>query len=246
VRRALLAVLLIVATQAGGVSARAEDLQLPNLVPLPPFDIQMAQADAPAAPGQMALRFSVGTENLGRYALDVLGLPETTDSAAALQCVSWIVRACQERREIGKFVFDAVHAHFHFANYSRYELRRFDGSGNVDTSAEGLVAGGKKVSFCLTDTEAAEGQPPSDNDINRIPAYRYCPLALQGISSWWEDIYTWPLEGQQVDVSGVADGVYALFVVVNPDRMMIESGYEDNTSFATIELSGNGTQVTRL
>jgi hypothetical protein len=45
----------------------------------------------------------------------------------------------------------------------------------------------------------------------------------------WADIYDSGLPGQWIDVTGVAPGNYTLEVTVNPDHILDEDDYTNNT-----------------
>lgn len=224
---ALLAV--VVVPRADGA-----ELQLPNLQPAKPFDIQLGYADEfdfnqPYA----ALRFSMSSQNVGPYALDLLGAPpESETRTVANQCVAWLGKVCTERRAAGSFDFHATHGHWHLDSFAAYELRAVTKKGDVDMSPTGLVATSGKVSFCMMDsTTNAE---PTTTD---VPFYATCTGVYQGISSGWRDIYDYSLPGQQIVVKDVPDGVYALVVYSNYNSQLLETDYSDNTAFQKIRLT---------
>jgi YD repeat-containing protein len=246
---ALIALAAVLASQFT-ITAGAEDLPtLPNLVPFRPYDVGVGDPDDFAV--DRVVRFSVSAMNHGRYSLEIQGEPQTDDldlSVNAYQCVTWLVRVCQERTPVGHLIFHEQHRHWHFEGFARYELRRLGGDGRPDLSPDALVAGGQKVSFCLEDTNTAsgEGNPWIDGKewlINASPLYKVCTLKRQGITSWWEDVYAAGLYGQQIDISNVPDGQYALVVVLNPERRILETNYDDNSAFTRITLLAGGTVV---
>src|SRR5207245_3218663 len=69
---------------------------------------------------------------------------------------------------------------------------------------------------------------------------------VQGISRGWADIYSWPLPGQYIEVSGVPDGTYDVVVTVNPFKLIEESDYTDNLACTRIQLSNRRTTVAEL
>ena len=227
-RVALLVSLLVTFGAAG--RAPAVVVQLPNLVPQPPSDIDIALADDPRQ--GLALRFAVTTRNAGDWSLDLLGFPpRDTESAPARQCTLWAAPyLCSERVEVGDFVWHAAHGHWHFEDFALYELRSLTGAGEPDLSPEGLVAGGEKVTFCLADTEGPSGQPGALVGIYTA----FCPGVIQGISFGWGDTYTKDLPGQQILLAGVDPGEYALVITIDPDDRLHETDEADNWSWTTV------------
>lgn len=62
----------------------------------------------------------------------------------------------------------------------------------------------------------------------------------------WADVYDNKTEGQEMDVTQIADGAYTLRTVINPDRFLAEADYENNSAVARLELSGGGSEVRLL
>lgn len=217
---------------------------LPNLVPLPPFDLHLGQPD-PGTDGPV-IRLSVSTANRGDYAMDLQGItnPETAapPSSTAYQCIAWTThRVCQGRKAVGRFTYHDVHLHYHFEDYAKYELRHLLSTGTPDMSPAGVAAPGGKASFCLLDYD--QDRPPS-HPIYSVehPLYLTCAggfsggLAPQGISPGWKDTYVQSLDGQQIEIGDVPDGDYAVVVTADPDDLLFETNEADNISFTKITL----------
>jgi hypothetical protein len=110
------------------------------------------------------------------------------------------------------FEFAACHNHFHFNGYARYEL--------VDDLGA-IIAVGHKQAFCLLDSVSL-GLPGSAAS----PRF-HC--GFQGLQRGWADIYDSSLDCQWVDITDVPDGSYLLRISINPDRVIKESDYDNNT-----------------
>jgi hypothetical protein len=214
----------------------------PNLVPLPPFDLEVSSSDD----GQhTAIRLSVSTANRGRHALELSGVPDSVPGpeqhTTAYQCLAWTThRACQNRRPVGRFVFHQEHLHYHFEDYANYELRRLLPNGQPDMSPQGVAAPGGKASFCLIDYDPDQ---PSGNPIyqNPHPLYLTCTgsfgVGVQGISPGWKDTYSAGLDGQQILIDGVPRGKdYALVITADPTNRLWETREDDNVSWAKVRL----------
>ncbi|MFQ5667115.1 MAG: lysyl oxidase family protein [Candidatus Binatia bacterium] len=108
------------------------------------------------------------------------------------------------------FHFDACHHHYHYGTFAEYRL--------LDATRE--VAVGRKNGFCLED------------DLRFDPAAN--PSAVydcdhQGIQTGWADVYTSSLPCQWIDITDVPAGSYTLELAMNPDRLLPESNYDNNT-----------------
>lgn len=111
------------------------------------------------------------------------------------------------------FEFASCHGHFHFEGYARYEL--------VD-SVGAVVATGHKQAFCLLDSTPV-GLPGA-------PVQPRFHCGFQGLTRGWADIYDAALDCQWVDITDVPDGDYLLRISINPDEIIEESNYDNNTA----------------
>jgi len=107
------------------------------------------------------------------------------------------------------FEFSPCHGHFHFSGYAAYELM---GPG-------GVIVTGRKQAFCLLDTIQIDATRPG-------PRYT---CDLQGISAGWADSYPAFLPCQWIDITDVPPGAYTLQVRVNPQRVLAETDYSNNS-----------------
>ena len=110
------------------------------------------------------------------------------------------------------FEFAACHGHFHFEGYARYEL--------VDAIGA-IVAVGHKQAFCLLDSVPV-GLPGA-------PTEGRFHCGFQGLTRGWADIYDSSLDCQWVDITDVPNGAYLLRISINPDAVIEESNYDNNT-----------------
>lgn len=139
------------------------------------------------------------------------------------------------------FEWGACHGHWHFPDFSAYrlwnvstyaqwrQLRDADPSAPAELVLDenpglrdGLV-GGHKQGFCLIDVERTFiVAPPGPSN------FPYC--TNQGISPNWADVYGSALDGQFIDVTGMAQGMYVLEIEANPTRVVRESDYSNNAA----------------
>lgn len=119
------------------------------------------------------------------------------------------------------FEFAPCHNHFHFNGYARYEL--VNGIGEV-------VAVGHKQAFCLLDSMPVLPDAP--------PFQFHC--GFQGLTRGWADIYDSSLDCQWVDITDVPDGDYLLRISINPDQVIDESNYDNNTVEVPVSIAPQG------
>jgi hypothetical protein len=96
----------------------------------------------------------------------------------------------------GDFEWSPCHGHYHLSDWADYRL---EDDGGV------VVASGHKQAFCLRDNVAYRVLEPA----------RGYDCEYQGLSAGWADVYDRTLDGQWVDVTGVAAGEYWLVVEVD-------------------------------
>lgn len=169
-------------------------------------------------PGERALlRFATGALNVGAGAL-AIGDPRARPD--------W-------------YAWSPCHGHWHFNDFAHYRV--WDAAGYSAWSALRAAAptepasrllsahpelaahlrAGHKQGFCIVD-----GHPL--HPLVGYPSFATCDH--QGISPGWEDVYGDALDGQWVDVTGLAAGTYVLEVELNPERRIEEAGYADNAA----------------
>lgn len=167
----------------------APGMQLPDLAPLPAWDVSAdssvvsttsgdyllatAQGRDPFEGGRKAIRFGTTIANFGRHSLEVVGAPAPSGNSAdpvrvaASQCVRFAgprmaggARVCQEYAPVGSLVLHPQHGHFHIDGFAEYLLLK-DRNGKPDTSRSGVVSRSEKVGFCMGDTDWLGGGTPA-------------------------------------------------------------------------------------
>jgi hypothetical protein len=121
------------------------------------------------------------------------------------------------------FTYSLCHQHNHFRGVARYTLYAQDGTT--------VVALGHKQGFCLDDVYPI----PSLNPPPPQPAKLY-DCNDQGLHVGYEDVYPNNIDCQWIDITGVPPGSYVLSVVVNPDRYLPESNYDNNEARAQVTI----------
>jgi hypothetical protein len=119
------------------------------------------------------------------------------------------------------FEYAACHGHYHFEGYALYELVDRDGA---------IVATGHKQAFCLLDSAPV--------DIPGAPTAPRFHCEFQGIQRGWADMYAAALDCQWVDITDVSDGEYLLRISINPERLIAESNFDNNTVEIPVTVAG--------
>jgi hypothetical protein len=137
----------------------------------------------------------------------------------------------------GTFAYHPTHFHWHFGEFSRYELRDLAPDGRV---GENVLSIDDKVSFCLLDV----AQINANLEHSAPFTYTSCGRTVnQGISVGWGDIYSSDLPGQELDITGLPDGTYWLKSTADPANRLLETHDGNNAAYLKIAIAGTSVQV---
>ncbi len=200
---------------------------LPDLVAYPPSDLGLVGS---RADGTLRLKFTTRFSNQGEGPLEVR--PESENSAKLLQVVYSADpdAPLSEHAEVGHYTFEQRHGHLHIDTFAYYEVWSVDAQGELE---EPLVSN-PKVGFCLIDAEIADPAMTS----KEMQVYWGCRSEVQGLSPGWGDVYTAQLAMQDLNVSGLPDGRYALVNVINAQENLVESDYTNNRAWVYLRIAG--------
>ena len=168
------------------------------------------------------LRVSNGTANLGPGILEIRGLPPDPDEPDRQLVIQRLYRkdGTFEDFPAGRFVFHPTHDHVHIENWSVYRLRELLPGDEIGE----VVRKGKKTSFCILDLRIYDSSLPNFGP-RRFPN---CGSTIQGLTVGWVDVYHRSLDGQDISLLGIEDGVYWLESEVDPDDHFIEANENNN------------------
>jgi hypothetical protein len=205
---------------------------LPDLITLPPTELNIREN---RATGTRHLRFSNHIGNQGLGVLQIIGKDDARTRTTLITQQIQTRAGATEEWTAGVFVFHPAHNHWHMEDFARYELWRLSPSGEP----QAIAAISEKVSYCLRDNVRLPDyeQPPR-------AAYRLCGRVAQGISPGWVDTYRYYLDGQSLDITGLEDGYYALYLAVDPFNLLLELDDSNNDIWVTLEITG--TRVRQL
>lgn len=210
------------------VNAAPGDLLLPNLKALPATNIAFGSVND--------LRFSTTSWNAGAGPLilkaGTVSSPtsQNVDQDIALEGGGTVTR------NAGQFVWHPTHSHFHFEGYARYTVQPADAGGGSERI-------GQKTTFCVMDTTRIDTSLPGAPS---SAGYSTCGSQTQGMSVGWGDTYGSSLSGQSVDMTGMPDGDYRLYIDIDPNHRLSESSRDDNQSCVLLRLSVTRRTVTVL
>lgn len=219
-----------------GCGGGAEEL-LPDLAQKPPGAVQVVPAG-----DRDLLTFLSAVDNHGAGPL-VLEASRASRDEPDMSVRQVVARSDGSRRAYEtpsqlRYVRSETHSHWHLLGFERYELRTLDGR---------LVAPDRKTGFCVGDRyetdrgETLPAEPPRPVWTQECGRGQPERLVLrQGLSPGFGDDYVPRLEGQYVDVTGVAPGRYRLIHAVNVDRTLRESDYANNAASVVVVLERRG------
>ena len=134
---------------------------------------------------------------------------------------------------VGTFKFHTSHNHWHFEKFAKYELYQVNPDGSRGASLNRVS---EKTTFCIIDTDLV-----NPNLTHSGPqTYRSCgQTSTTGLTVGWADKYGYNLDGQWIDVQGLADGTYWLVSTVDYANKLVESNDNNNEAAVKVKIAGN-------
>lgn len=236
---------------AGGVSeGEAAQLVYPDFVPRftgTPFVSTTYQ------PGRALLRFGTQINNEGLGPAVLVGGRVNSDGTQEVyqRLYNWTPGtngtggsfAVAQDRLAGEFIYHAAHSHLHFEGYARYELfTSVNGQpGTTAIRSDGTSVEGEKVGFCLININSSFTMSGGGSSTT-IPSYSASGQPntscgqLQGVWVGHADVYSSSLEGQWIDITGVAPGTYFIAITIDADNAVAESNDNNNTVYRQVTI----------
>lgn len=207
-------------------------LLLPDLRTLPPSDLRIAHL----AGDLRELRLANTVWNNGQGSLELSGeFNSATNQTRVRQNITTTDGSLREH-PVGEFVWHLGHDHWHFQDFTLYELWSMKPNGELDE----VVASSDKLSYCVIDTDPVDRNHPA---FTQHRNYFDCGQKLQGLSVGWGDTYKSHLDGQALDITAIPDGYYALISSVNPEGILIEADYHNNRAVVLLEIQDNRLKI---
>lgn len=143
-------------------------------------------------------------------------------------------------RPAGRFQFHAVHGHYHYLDFLKFQLYHVAADHRLAPAGSG-----SKLGLCPADELFADWHTFNQQETKSFtPNCGYDPdQASLGLNVGWGDVYRWQRPGQYVDFSGDGDGYYLLQVTVNAAGLVMTAHTGDNVGYAYIHVVGNHVTV---
>jgi len=213
-----------------------QEIRLPDLRGLPPFDLHLKRIRHNRQADRTYLRFAVSFWNAGQGTLELRGVFNPESRQTQVWQSLYAADDTSSEYLAGEFIWHPGHEHWHFGDFAVYELWSLSPDGALGQ----VVSGSGKVTFCILETHVVARHWPGFSPQAR---YIVCGPGLQGLSVGWGDTYKAGLEGQEIDITSVPDGVYALVVTLDPANRIMEANDANNTAVTYLELAGKRLRV---
>jgi hypothetical protein len=219
----------------GGIDSLAdlpEGTPVPDLRSLPAFGIQVNRKGT-------QLQFAANVWNGGNSPLVVDGFRR--DGEDIMDAYQYFLDSDGNQvayQQVGEMEWDPspTHQHWHFTDFATYELL------NADMTR--AVRSGKEA-FCLANTDAvdmtgegAEWEAYRD-DLGSVCGGYETRSIREVLSAGWGDTYAQFRAGQSFPIKNLADGIYYVRVLANPEGTLIESDTDNNESLRKVRIYTN-------
>jgi hypothetical protein len=214
---------------------------LPDLVPDPPLELRTRDDGQ----GHIQMLFTSTLTNVGAGDFILRGMRDLQDWRVDQEIVyseSGVeVIPTETAMEYG----GDGHGHWHVARVAVYWLEAIDESGRAVAGFERRYD--TKVGFCFYDSHhfldwgpedrsyEAEGCAEEDDSDFRV-----------GLSRGWSDVYAFFVPGQEVDITGLPDGMYRLWGEADPEGWFREASRDNNLTWVDVELGTSDFDGSRL
>jgi hypothetical protein len=233
---------------------------LPNLRIAPPYELTLTGAPwyfLFGAPGQApscfpeetaqalvtrCLRFSFGPENAGDGPLELIyAAPADEGGRSVMYQQITHADGSKTRHEAGTYEYHAAHAHYHHPLIAGQQLFKVT---DPDTGTLEEAGTAKKTGFCMHDYTLVDWKRFYQDPIGSVASS--CGVAdvpirdlTMGLSTGWNDVYPYNLEGNYIDFDEGTDGLYVIRAFSDRSGEIQETDETDNISYAYFEVTGD-------
>jgi Lysyl oxidase len=183
------------------------------------------------------LRFTTVHINIGKGNLQIRGggqvAPCTIDGETFDQCTIATQELLDASGNIvatnpaGVALFHPEHNHWHQSAVAEFQIKE----GNPYTGTP--VATGTKITFCFVDVEFIGNTGSLKKATPRT--YWECNGDLQGLASQWADSYHQSTPLQELEITGLEEGVYYLTHDADPDNHWLEGPDGEDNNFTWLK-----------
>ena len=211
----------------------------PDLRSLPAYQIQLSRTDGNGHPTKKTyLNFGATVWNAGPSPLVVDGfrIKDTKEMDAYQYFYD------DNGNEVGSAPAGGLqwdprpgHHHWHFKAFATYRLLN---------STRTLTERSGKEAFCLAPTDAINlntenaNWKPASTDLSTACGSEGALSIREVLDTGWGDTYGQYLPGQSFNVTNLANGVYYIEVLANPDHKLAESNVNNNSALRKIRIGG--------
>ena len=220
---------------SGGIESLEElpdDTPVPDLRSLPAFSIQVNRKGT-------QLQFAANVWNAGNSPLVVDGFRR--DGEDIMDAYQYFLDEDGNQvayQPVGTMVWHPApsHNHWHFNDFATYELLNADKTRAVRSGKE---------SFCLANTDAVDltgdgaAWEAYEEDLGSVCGGYEIRSIREVLSAGWGDTYSQYRAGQSFPIKNLADGVYYVRVLANPDDTLIEADTTNNESLRKVRIYTN-------
>ena len=196
---------------------------------------------------QRCLRFDGIVANFGTGPLELAYGPSVSGQPMIARQRLFYSDGSFTDRDATRTEYHPTHLHFHIEDFYIAELWKVSKRGRLRGVKP--VTSSDKNGFCPEDSESIEEDALDQRHYSCFTEDErgFGAHQVVGISAGWKDIYSWNLPDQFVEISGVADGLYALTLNLDPNDVFVESDEDNNSVCVVLRLQGtNATLVDPL
>jgi hypothetical protein len=201
--------------------------------------------DFPKLEGKKLLFFPIITLNIGQGASELIA-DRTAKDAEDWRAYQTFYNAKGKR--LGSMFQPSVEFYFAGDGHEHWHVRDFDDYYLLDSSGE-QVRMTEKHGYCMQDNttytpmRGEPGVPPEPGVyLDETSCGKGLPQALtiiHGLSKGWGDTYPSNLPDQCIDITGLPDGDYTVFVQADTRAAVTESNEHNNSTSMKITIKGD-------
>lgn len=230
-----------------------------NLLPVPENPLVSCYAEEtvedPAHPTR-CLRFNQAIGNAGAGPLELAfamqNAASQTEAERLLLQRIYDAEGTFREEPVDSYELHLAHGHVHYRGFGQSKLYPYVwGEGRAGEGVPARI--GNKVGFCLIDVVMLDDYWTEPGNGARNYTFPGCNVPrelddegnvwmVMGVDVGWADVYNWHLADQYIDITGLANGLYEIEQLANPNALdgdedtphVVESSYDDNRASTII------------
>lgn len=208
---------------------------LPDLVPLPSYDIRAFNLKATkTSPARSQLSFAATVSSLGQARLDVEGF--RSNGSEKMKAYQYFFRDGRAigRAPVGTMGFSGYNK-WHFSQFAQYKLLN---------ARKKVVISSDKVGFCIAPTDGVNltlpgaTWQPSFVGLSGACGSETALSVQEEMPVGWGDTYFQFIPGQSFNISHLANGTYYVEIIANPGKRLHETNLNNDVSLRKVIIGG--------